>query len=234
MLLKLLKYSFFNITKGDSMNDILNKCANRAYLDLCRTIKFKTDAKNDEKVKIEYKEKVCEKIVKEYDILLNAVENSDEKQNAFDSEHNRICEEIIKIYSEISDFTYGQAQKWLNMTLKYFLLIEEDSKKGFVLKEYLHVPVDSYIMQAVGSDNPKLKHCLKLECVPKKDGTLGKYSESNSKAWSKWEYEDYDEFQKSIRTGVSKSDYSSPIEWENVAWIEVAKFRKQIANCEEE
>lgn len=201
------------------MNDILRKCADRAYLDLCRTIKFKTDDRN---VKTEYKAQICGMLVKEYDVLLNAVESSDDKQSTFDSEHKRICEEIIKTYSEISELTYGQAQKWLNMMLKYVLLVEGDS----VLKSYLHIPVDSYIMQTVGSDNPKLKHCLKLECVPKKDGTVGKYSESSSKPWSKWNYDEYIAFQNSVRTAVSKCDYNSPIEWENEAWIEVAEFRK--------
>lgn len=207
------------MTKGDSMNDTLIKCAEKAYLDLCRTIKFNTENKDTRKGA---KQKICEMLVHEYDILENAVKGSDEKQNAFDCEHKRICEEIINTYSEISEFTYGQAQKWLNMMLKYVLLIEEDS----VLKSYLHIPVDSYIMQAVGSDNPKLKYCLKLECVPKKDGTLGKYSESSSKPWSKWNYEEYIAFQSAVRTAISESNYHSPIEWENEAWIEVAEYRK--------
>lgn len=219
MIIEFLRYSYFSITRSDSMNDILRKCADRAYLDLCRIIKFKTDDKN---VKTAYKAKICGMLVKEYDILLNAVESFDDKQNAFDSEHNRICEEIIKTYSEISELTYGQAQKWLNMMLKYVLLIEGVS----VLKNYLHIPVDSYIMQTVGSDNLKLRYCLKLECVPKKDGTVGKYIESSSKPWSKWNYDEYIAFQNSVRTAVSESDYNSPIEWENEAWIEVAEFRK--------
>lgn len=219
MVNEFLMYAYFGITKADPKDIILKKSAERAYLDLCRTIKFKTDDRN---VKTEYKAKICGMLVKEYDVLLNAVESSDDKQNAFDSEHNRICEEIIKAYSEISELTYGQAQKWLNMMLKYVLLVEGDS----VLKGYLHIPVDSYIMQTVGSDNPKLKYCLKLECVPKKDGTVGKYSESSSKPWSKWNYDEYIAFQNSVRTAVSESGYNSPIEWENEAWIEVAEFRK--------
>lgn len=219
MVLEFLKYAYFNITKGDSMNDILSKCAEKAYRDLCRTIKFNTDNKE---TKTQYKVKICNILVNEYAVLANAVKDSDEKQNAFDREHKRICEEIIKTYSEVSEFTYGQAQKWLNMMLKYVLMTEEDS----ALKGYLHIPVDSYIMQTVGSDNPKLKYCLKLECVPKKNGTVGKYSESNSKPWSKWGYEEYIAFQNSIRTAISESDYTSPIEWENLAWIEVAEYRK--------
>lgn len=221
MVLEFLKYAYFNITRSDSVNDILSKCAGKAYMDLCRTIKFKTV---DGNIKAEYKTKICDKLVQGYDVLCNAVNacSDEEKQKIFDKVHNRICEEIIKTYSEISDFTYGQAQKWLNMMLKYVLLIEGDS----TLKSYLHIPVDSYIMQAVGSDNPKLKYRLKLECVPKKNGTVGKYSESGSKPWSKWSYEEYIAFQNCIRKAISESSYSSPIEWENQAWIEVAEYRK--------
>lgn len=219
MVLEFLKYAYFNMTKGDSMNDILVKCAEKAYLDLCRTIKFNTENKDTRKGA---KRKICEMLVHEYDVLANAVKESDEKQNAFDCEHKRICEEIINTYSEISELTYGQAQKWLNMMLKYVFMTAENS----VLKNYLHIPVDSYIMQAVGSDDTKLKHCLKLECVPKKDGTVGKYSESASKPWSKWNYEEYIAFQNCIRKAISERDHTSPIEWENAAWIEVAEYRK--------
>lgn len=203
------------------MEDILSKCANKAYMDLCRTIRFKTD---DSSIKAKYKATICDMLMQKYDVLCNAVSacSDEEKQNIFDKEHNHICEEIVKRYSEISELTYGQAQKWLNMMLKYVLMTAED----FALKNYLHIPVDSYIMQAVGSDNPKLKYCLKLECVPKKDGTVGKYSESTSKPWSKWNYEEYIAFQNCIRKAISESGYSSPIEWENKAWIEIAEYRK--------
>ena len=42
MINDFFKYSYFNITKDDSMQEIMKKCAEKAYLDLCRTIKFKT------------------------------------------------------------------------------------------------------------------------------------------------------------------------------------------------
>lgn len=222
MVNEFLNYSYFGILNTDQKSDIIRKCTERAYLDLCRTIHFTTDDKN---ARYEYKAVVCDMFLNEYDVLENAVNYcsaDNDKQNIFDREHKRICEEIYRKYSEISEFTYGQAQKWLNMTLKYVLMFEEDS----VLKNYLHIPVDSYIMQSVGSDNPKLKYCLKLECVPKKNGTTGKYSKSSSKPWSKWNYEEYIDFQKHIRNAVSESDYSSPIEWENKAWIETAEYRK--------
>ena len=67
MVLEFLKYAYFNITKGDDMNDILSKCANKAYMDLCRTIKFKTV---DGNIKAEYKAKICDMLVNEYNALL--------------------------------------------------------------------------------------------------------------------------------------------------------------------
>ena len=77
MVLEFLKYAYFNMTKGDSMNDILIKCAEKAYLDLCRTIKFNTEDKDTRK---SAKRKICEMLVHEYDVLANAVKESDENR----------------------------------------------------------------------------------------------------------------------------------------------------------
>ncbi len=222
MVNEFFMFEYFKIKESDTQDDRYKKFAERAYLDLCRTIRFTTE---DVDKKIEYKNVVCDKLAKEHNFLCNAVNtcsSDEEKQELIDRDHNRICEEICKTYAEISEFTYGQAQKWLNMMLKYVLLIEGDS----ILKNYLHIPVDSYIMQAVGSDTQKLEYCLGLECVPKKNGAIGKYSESTSKPWSKWNYDEYIAFQNSIRKAISESDYRSSIEWENDAWIEVAALRK--------
>ena len=220
MLLEFLKYAYFNITESDSKDDILSKCANKAYMDLCRTIKFK---KSDDSDRAKCRTEICNMLVKEYYALKNAVESADDKQTVFDNEHERICDKIRNTY-KISKLTYGQAQKWLNMMLKYIFLIEGDS----ILKSYLHIPVDRYIMQAVGSDNPELKCCLKLKCIPKDNGTLGKYTESTSKVWSKWDdYKEYYDFQKAVRAAISEIGFNSPIEWENAAWIEVAEYRNK-------
>lgn len=217
MMTEFLMYAYFGITKADPKDIILKKFAERAYIDLAMSTigKFKSDDKNERR---KYRKIVCEMLSKEY---CNLLECKNKKE--FDKMHKKICDKVCEIYIEIiPNFSYGQAQKWLNMMLKYMFLLEGD----LLIKEYLHVPIDKYIMQAVGSNDPKLKHCLKLECVPKKDGTVGKYSESSSKPWSKWNYDEYIAFQNAVRTAVSESNYNSPIEWENEAWIEVAEFRK--------
>ena len=78
MVLEFLKYAYFNITKGDSMNDILRKCANKAYMDLCRTIRFKTE---DGNIKAEYKTKICDMLVNNYDSLTKSTTESAKKSS---------------------------------------------------------------------------------------------------------------------------------------------------------
>lgn len=229
-------YSYFGIVTTDSMEKIIQKAASKAYLDLCRTIHFYTDITDVQK--LARKNEMCWYLVQAYSTLYNVVISrflDVEKQTQFDCEHKKICDKMCNAYTTISEFTYGQAQKWLNMTLKYILLIQEliegtDLELYFSdnnFKKFTHVPVDSYIMQAVSSSNAKFEHSLNLHCVPKRSGNVGKYSENASKPWSKWNYNEYISFQKCIREAISKNNcYSSPINWENKAWIEIASYKK--------
>ncbi len=212
MVKEFLMYYYFKIKGEETKVEQFKKTAERAYLDLCRTIRFNTD---DETTKLTYKAKVCDMLVSEYNSLCDSIKSC----NDFDREHRRICKAICDEYKAISSFTYGQAQKWVNMAFKYMFLIEGNS----VLKPYLHIPVDSYILQSVGLD--KTEYSLNLTCIPKKNGGTGRYSESSSKPWSKWEYEEYIAFQNEVRTAIEDSDFDSAIEWEHSAWIEVAEYR---------
>lgn len=192
-----LFYSYFGITY-DSANKnqgkTLKACFDRAYLDLCRTIRFKGEHDT-------FKDNVKAVITKSIDGLISV-----HSQKDFDRKHEDICKEIItcansqKVLAE--DFTYGQAQKWLNMTLKYMLLIGfwNDDLKEII--GFLHVPVDSFIISAAKKD-------------------LG--ISITSKAWSKWDIELYEKFQKEIR---EKSSNENPIEWEHRVWLETAEQKK--------
>lgn len=48
-------------------------------------------------------------------------------QGSFDKWHKKTCRKIIECYDEVNSdksiFTYGNAQKWLNMVLKYLWLL---------------------------------------------------------------------------------------------------------------
>ena len=134
---------------GFDEGSLEEKCARRAYLDLCRTLNFAekpTNKTSTEKKKIEEQRRTfCDSIIQ---IIVTKIENY---TNDFDKWHEEICSEIIeqtektKILAE--QFTYGHAQKWLNMTLKYMWLLGILDNK-FDIKD-LHIPLDNFIFQAI-------------------------------------------------------------------------------------
>lgn len=137
--------------------------------------------------------------------------------NDFDTWHREVCESLVETYQEIKDennknfFTYGNAQKLLNMALKYLWLL--DMLPGGIDGALLHTPIDSYILQ-------KLENSI--ENISAENGSY-KY---NGETWSQLsDYEHYIELQKTIRT-LAKAENKSVIEWENEAWIEMAVARK--------
>ena len=96
--------------------------------------------------------------------------------------------------------TYGQAQKWINMTIKYLYLFG-----GYTFDsvfEELHIPVDNYILdianEKVGIDRPK-------------------------KPWSKWEEEQYRNYQNEIKSKIK----IAPLIWEFENWLDVAQNKNQ-------
>lgn len=61
----------------------------------------------------------------------------------------KTCEKIIECYDGVNSnksiFTNGNAQKWLNMALKYLWLL--GALPIDIKEERLHAPIDSYILQ---------------------------------------------------------------------------------------
>ena len=142
--------------------------------------------------------------------------------------HSTLCGEIKNRYSDVKSentlFTYGNAQKWVNMTIKYICILDllndyhyYRDNIGKHIKDF-HVPIDSYIIDAVKAE-------------PRDDKRYGEYVlglTSNVTSWSKWDRPDeYKSYQKNIRKEVQQKFVKSPIEWESKAWIEQAEKRKQ-------
>lgn len=134
-----LWYSYFNRRYDDlfvNVDEAMKVCAERAYLDLCRTLRFKTKDESH----TAFRDDVVNIIVKN---INNLISDSGE----FDTRHNELCEKIINAANSQGilkdDFNYGQAQKWLNMTLKYMLLMGFWDEKLQPIIAFLHVPVDS-------------------------------------------------------------------------------------------
>lgn len=140
--------------------------------------------------------------------------NTSYQREAFDVWHKQTCEQIIELsgkHGVPKEFTYGLAQKWLNMTIKNMLVMEQWDWL-VLFKDCLHVPVDSYIMEAAVA--------LGIELIDKK-GQFQSYKAGVSKPWSQWDYSEYDKFQKKLREIVP-----CPMDWEFDAWREVKAKRE--------
>lgn len=247
---KFLLYAYFGIVDNDSDDsdkDRAEKCAQRAYLDVNRTIKFDNSLKEssgkqgniNNYIKRQFQEKVSKEIVGG---IYGKIIPTNGNRDSFDKGHHLLCWMIIdesaklkyndtKILAE--KLKYGQAQKWLNMTLKYMWLI---GLLDDCFIDCLHVPVDRYIMEAAAGRDRKDKKLsttgIKVALPGKNGEKIDRYSDKVL-SWSKWEgvkdfkeadKSDYHCFQNALR---EKLDKISPIEWEGDAWIQVAETVKE-------
>lgn len=203
-----LWYTYFGITKTDAENDpekAFKKCAYRAYIDLCRTIHFaksNSTLKGDElkeynDKKTEFKDEVIQNL---YPKIKSISESTDLKQFYLDA-FAVIIEASESRVHDLFDkpLTYGQAQKWVNMTIKNMLVMGLWNFPESIEKQ-LHIPIDSYIIDEA-----------------KKDLDIKKPSCSWSKIEDVGEYFDY---QKKVREKVNIPD--TPLTWEHKAWIKHA------------
>ena len=229
-ILNFLYYNLLGITieeiKNKSDEYIIKKCANRAYLDLCRTLKFTEEYNNS---KVRFSEYIINNvIINEIKNLLKKCGTSVINTEGFDCWHNELCENINKKANEYNylvcdssdnnkKFHYGQAQKWVNMTLKYMFITEKWPECFENIKCFLHAPIDNYILEGVWNE----KWIDVLEIVNIKEFDVEKKFDSDKfKPWSKWNQELYKKFIKRLRNKVKNQNL---IEWETKTWLDVAR-----------
>lgn len=177
-----------------AFNDAFDAATNRAYRDMNRTIRFCGLA--DEKRK---------EIRLDVNGLIRASvqelrQQSKMDQKFFDDWHQKLCDAIIEMYEKNGiTFTYGQAQKWINMTLKYLYVIEPNLVE--TLFKYCHVPLDNYVFdiseRLFGIEKPKIP-------------------------WSRWYdyYDQYMAYQMQLRSSIKNEE---PLRWEFRAWLQEAR-----------
>lgn len=204
-----------DIDGSDKMpdHDLLFKCANRAYLDLNRTLKFQKVPEEDKgelrKQKSKFREEISEIIVDRITNLLN------EKPQDYEAWHKETCNKVIKKAQEYEQdnwlqkngnegkgFYYGQAQKWVNMTIKYMWVTERWKDKLDKLMNVLHVPVDSYIIEGVWNRDG-WEDVLKGILVNGKEKS-GRFSSDKVVPWSKWDETQYKELSSSSQNKIEK------------------------------
>lgn len=128
-ILDFLKMLYFGVTDNP-----FEAASRSAYTDMCRTIRF--NGKNGDMLR-----KAVDSLLEERIPELVAVNDAED----FTKWHQSICEEIVSMYeSEGIEFHIGQAQKWVNMTLKYLYVLVPDVVEPFY--RFLHIPLDNYII----------------------------------------------------------------------------------------
>ncbi len=138
-------------------------------------------------------------------MVCNAIEKPSEPLTAenYDKWHEQLCR-ILQSKGNDGGFTFGHAQKLVNMTMKYLYLLHGVMpecvycRTAADLAKQLHVPVDRTILAEVQKQLGIRPYCT---------------------AWSKSEdYDAYLQYQQDIRAAVLKTDYAAPIAWEFDVW----------------
>jgi len=118
----------------------LEQAVRRAYQDLSRTVHGAASHVNAH-------QRASRLLQREVEALaLNSNENT---QEIFDNWHQSACESICKLYAEenYNKFYVGQAQKWINMTMKYIYVFTEERLPGYLpLYPFCHVPIDNIVL----------------------------------------------------------------------------------------
>lgn len=231
--LNFLLYSYFKITLESDEEAIIEAAIDKAYYDATNQGAFNSGiAKND--VKSRNQANKAYQSVKD-DILILFAENVFLKDKNWQKNwHESLCRAICEKYNNMNPkikcknrenaFTIGNAQKWVNMTLKNLyviaLVFQINEKNNNFTSSIIsnapefQVPIDSYILQK-----------LKNEGVNGVTGS-GETYYYKGKAWSALdEYSEYTELQSAIKE-IAEQENMTPIAWEGPAWIEVAEKRK--------
>ena len=221
----------FGFTLDDSFDFIIDRVIEKAYSDATNQGAFNTKADSGKAALAKYENKTGS-----FYIIKTEIDNLlDGTVLDFDSWHDKTCKSLLDKYSSYGldgIFTYGNAQKWLNMSLKYLYLlsgISNPSGEGVlnrisVVRKYrtqLHVPIDSYIIDVLWEK--------RVKSLPVKEGVHVDRNKSYSvpsdyiKGWSNWNDDEYLIVSKEVRSLCE----SNPIEWETEQWIKRAKERKR-------
>ena len=123
--------------------DALQLCVRRAYLDLNRTLHGFAGHSTADQLREKAHQRVAEKVA--------ALTHEAASQQAFDSWHRKACLDLRGHYRKggFEAFSHGQAQKWLNMTLKYVFAMGESRLPGYLpYYSFAHIPIDNVFVAA--------------------------------------------------------------------------------------
>jgi hypothetical protein len=174
----------------------------RAYLDMSRTLHHFSQCGTKDALK-----KAARRLMRDE---LNKLANHEDaaSRGFFDKWHAITCEKLVNVFpksksSNAFAFRYGQAQKWLNMTIKYsWLFADGDRLEDWY--PFAHFPLDEYILRAA-----KRKKGIKRP----KD------------SWSRLDQVTYSDYQKQLLQHLDNRN--DPLTTEHAWWLEEWKADKE-------
>jgi hypothetical protein len=128
--------------------DFVDACIDRAYRDFNRTMRGIGKTQSKEKYTL-LKGRLKSFI---HEILTNTFYI----QADFDNWHWRKCDVLKSEFRNQLAFplSYGQAQKWINMSLKYCFALGEDKVPGISKNyQFFHIPIDNIIQNKLLKEN---------------------------------------------------------------------------------
>lgn len=228
-----LLYSHYGIKETDTTADIIMKAAEKSYREFCRNISFQSSVPADNRAALE----------REVENLLSAkiaeLPDTATTQDSFDTAHNNICNDIIRVFEAVGGISYGIAQRWLNLTLLNLVVIESvlasDILSLNAIRQYFHAPVDKYVIEAAASNRilRPFQHGLKLQAAPiqLEDDTYSVewFTAGKSVPYEFWDYDMYINFQTAIRerltADITNGTYQDVLDWSMNAYLEVIARR---------
>jgi hypothetical protein len=168
--------------------DVLERIVRRAYQDFSRTMHGIGKCPNAQGIASRQLR---------HEISLLPGNRAAATQEGFDIWHETTCRALCSSYAQLGyhQFFIGQAQKWVNMTLKYVFVFSETRLPGYSsFYRLCHVPIDNILLRAP-----------EFEALATFTG-----------AWSRInDYEAYLSFQKAVR---QRFPASAPLAVEFQAW----------------
>lgn len=255
--MELLLYSFFGITLKSSSDEIINSIIEKSYIDATNQGAYNNKfSKEIGETKLNQLKEASAEAKKEAKKKIIAAIGSLNTKTDYDEWHKIICKALECDYCKVEHkdvrfFKYGNAQKWVNMTVKYIYILNDifkllpnsETAKKFCevydpviekLSPSFHTPVDDFIIEALWTQEEIHIPLPKNKSRKNNKGFFYKYSPYSEHAmrWSQWELNDYEEFRKSIddfkeQNGGLFYGYEKEIDWEGPKWIDISVGRKK-------
>ena len=155
--------------------------SNIAYGDMARHTLHIDDTDEEKQVKRNTVTELLKKAISDY------------SGESYDVWHKGVCEKIKECYGVYGDaFRHGQAQKWLNMLIKYIYVYDVQPYTSFFDRisdfSVLHAPLDNKVIELA-----KAKLSIPYP----------------TNAWSKMGYEEYQKYQDQLKATLATSPFKN-------------------------